>query len=133
MTDPLPTEARRFTPEKALTLLGALYGISGGLALLTGFVCVVHGVLGVYGVISENYLASLVIVIGGLWLLGGTFWWAVWRLLRRRRGRIFCLVKGALILPLFIPIGTALGIFTLVLLSRPEVIALFTSRDEPVP
>jgi hypothetical protein len=62
--------------------------------------------------------------------LGSALWCAVWRLLRKRRGRVFCLVNGVLVLLLFIPIGTALGIYTLILLTRREVMDLFISTGE---
>jgi hypothetical protein len=123
MTNPAASSARRFSPEKALTILGILYGIAGGLALLAGLFYVVGGVL------SGGYFAGSIIAIGGILLLGGALWCAVWRLLRKRRGRVFCLVNGVLVLPLF-PIGTALGIYTLILLTRREVMDLFISTGE---
>ena len=46
MTTPPPTNARRFFPDKALTILGILYGVAGGVALLAGLYYVVIGVLG---------------------------------------------------------------------------------------
>ena len=130
MTNPAASSARRFSPEKALTILGILYGIAGGLALLAGLFYVVVGVLAVFGVIAGSYFDGIIIAGGGILLLGGALWCAVWRLLRKRRGRVFCLVNGVLVLPLFIPIGTALGIYTLILLTRREVMDLFISTGE---
>ncbi len=46
------------------------------------------------------------------------------RFLKERRNRTFCQVVAALAL-LSIPLGTALGIFTLVVLARPTVQAAF--------
>lgn len=46
------------------------------------------------------------------------------RNLERRRGYTFCLVVAA-ISCLFVPFGTVLGVFTLIVLLRPSVKALF--------
>jgi uncharacterized membrane protein HdeD (DUF308 family) len=47
--------------------------------------------------------------------------------LRRRRSRVFCMIVGALTC-LGIPFGTALGVFTLVVLSRKSVPRLFDTQ-----
>ena len=47
--------------------------------------------------------------------------------LRARQAWTYCLVIAALSLLSF-PIGTALGVFTLIVLLRPEAKALFTGR-----
>ena len=44
--------------------------------------------------------------------------------LRRRRSRVFCMIVGA-VSCIGIPFGTALGVFTLVVLSRKSVLRLF--------
>ena len=48
------------------------------------------------------------------------------RFLARRRAWTFCVVMAALSCTFF-PLGTALGVFTLVTLTRPEVKALFAA------
>jgi MFS family permease len=55
--------------------------------------------------------------------------WAA-RLLNRHRGRTFALVLGCLALT-SIPIGTALGVFTLIVLTDDLVRAKFASTDSP--
>ncbi len=47
--------------------------------------------------------------------------------LRRRRSRAFCMIVGGLSC-VGIPFGTVLGVFTLVVLSRPSVTRLFDVR-----
>lgn len=55
--------------------------------------------------------------------------WIAWLLARARR-RVLCLIFSLLNL-LFTPWGTLLGIWTLVVLSRPEVRAAFTGAVGP--
>ena len=47
--------------------------------------------------------------------------------LRRRTSRTFCMVVAG-ISCLFMPIGTVLGVFTIIVLARPTVKALFESN-----
>jgi hypothetical protein len=49
------------------------------------------------------------------------------RSLADRRRWLFCMIMAGISCPSF-PFGTALGVFTLVVLSKPEVKALFTAR-----
>ena len=46
------------------------------------------------------------------------------RMMAKRRRRMFCLIVAA-ISCLFFPLGTLLGIFTILVLSRPSVIQQF--------
>lgn len=59
---------------------------------------------------------------------------AAGELLQRRRGYTYCLVMAALAC-MFMPFGTVLGVFTLVVLVRPSVKELFAqgvdSTDQP--
>ncbi len=54
------------------------------------------------------------------------------RRLARRRSRTFCFVVAA-IECLNVPFGTVLGVFTIVVLSRPSVIALFEGELDRTP
>jgi hypothetical protein len=49
------------------------------------------------------------------------------RRLGKRRGRVFCIVVACLECLMF-PLGTILGVFTLIVLMRPTVIAIFDAR-----
>jgi hypothetical protein len=63
-----------------------------------------------------------------LWSFAVTLFLAA-RALAARRSRIFCLVIAAISCAGF-PLGTALGVFTILVLQRPTVRALF---DDPLP
>lgn len=118
--------------QKHITILGVLYitfGILGVLAGLIVFVSVAGG-----GIISGDreamaitaivgtvvalflFLISAPGVIGGIGLLQ-----------RRSWARILVLILGCLNL-LSIPFGTALGIYTLWALTKPEMQSLLRSR-----
>ena len=66
--------------------------------------------LGMFGILFVWTIAALIIVAG--------------RRLVQHRSRLFCLVVAALMC-LSIPFGTILGVFTLIVLSRPSVRQLF--------
>ncbi|MHC4414756.1 MAG: hypothetical protein ACYS0G_05685 [Planctomycetota bacterium] len=57
------------------------------------------------------------------WIIAGLLIYTA-RCLALRRYRIFCIVVAALIC-LSVPLGTALGVFTFLVLSRPGVVGLF--------
>jgi hypothetical protein len=83
-------------------------------------------------------------VFGGIFVgLGGCLMFAalgmaalaflVGRSLPHRRRRTFCMVMAGLMC-LSVPVGTVLGVFTLIVLARPSVAALFagsTTRQTP--
>jgi hypothetical protein len=50
------------------------------------------------------------------------------RMLQRRRGYTYCVVMAAIACA-FTPIGAVLGVFTLIVLLRPSVKALFRRGD----
>lgn len=70
--------------------------------------------------------AGVIIAFG--WIFAGLIIWSG-RCLNRRRNYTFCLVSAGIACA-FMPFGTVLGIFTLIVLARPEVKALF---DQPRP
>jgi len=63
---------------------------------------------------------GLVVVVALAQLVFGVLSFLCGRYLHQRRNRMFCIVVAALTLLSF-PLGTALGIFSLVVLSRPAV------------
>lgn len=69
-------------------------------------------------------------LIGGIFVLGGwslaTAIFLAGRFLRRRKHYLFCLVVAGLSC-MFAPLGTVLGVFTIVVLMRPSVKLLFNS------
>lgn len=114
----------------ALTAFGALAMIVQvvlGLLFMAGAIGddggaprIVGGVLLVVGLI----VMMLIALLAWLFYLTG-------QKIAERRGRTFCLVM-AVIACLNIPIGTILGIFTFIVLSRPSVTALFEGTP-PLP
>jgi hypothetical protein len=103
-----------------------------GLALLTH-----PGAIGAGKTPAPAFVGLLFAIIGGLFVLIGwtlaicTFF--AGRFLARRKHYVFCLiVAGANCTTM--PFGTALGVFTIIVLLRPSVKALFTvPQPPPVP
>jgi hypothetical protein len=121
-----------------LRLLGVFYYIWGGLNALGGCFATLYIVMGIAvasggiemepddppaGVIGGLFAglgACLMIVFfafAALYILTGYY-------LQNQRNRTFCMVMAA-ISCLSVPLGTILGVFTLVVLSRTSVIELF--------
>jgi hypothetical protein len=126
-----------------LDLLGIFYYVAAGLTLLCG---------GAYGGITllmtgamslparhaqEPVPKEVVWMFGGVGLLVilGALVSALmialagW-CLRTRRGWVYCVIVAALSL-LSVPIGTVLGVFSLIVLVRPEAKALFAGTGAP--
>jgi len=122
-----------------LNLLSIFYFILGPLLMLFGSLPILHVVLGVIMLAGSNRAGSDAPLWVGLIfiVLGGTFVLIAWAIgclliyagfqLRRRQRRMFCVVIAA-ILCAFFPFGTALGVFTLIVLFRPSVQALYGGR-----
>jgi hypothetical protein len=126
--------------EEHLDLLAIFHYVMAGLNVLgvcAGGVYVVVGLALAAGGVSQQGgpdSGSMMLVGGGIAAVGlfVTALIGVWtfltflagRKLAKRQGRIFIMVIAALQL-LSIPMGTILGIFTLVVLSRPSVVAMF--------
>ncbi len=118
--------------DRHVTLLGVLYILYHALGLLAGFV--VFGTLSGIGLLSGDLAAmGLLAALGtvvGLFLLvvsvpgiiGG-----IGLLNRQRWARVLVLVVGALNL-FNVPIGTALGVYTLWVLLNRDTEMLFLSR-----
>jgi hypothetical protein len=122
-----------------LRLLSIFHYIVGGLLAIFASIPVIHLVLGLILVLKpqlfgpENnqpppfvgwffvIFASAFIVLG--WTLAVMMVWAG-RCLSRRLHHAFCFVMACLGC-LFMPFGTVLGVFTIIVLMRPSVKALF--------
>lgn len=104
----------------------ALIYVAIGLAMLGGAMEGQNGPNGPNGPPPE--LGAIFAIAGGIgvvigWTLAGLIVLAGRRLIQHR-SRVFCMVIAA-IMCLSIPFGTILGVFTLVVLSRPSVRELF--------
>lgn len=117
-----------------LKLLAIFHYIVGGVAIAFSFFPVFHLLFGlamVAGYLEEPgslimgwvmvMFAVGLIVLGWLYALGMIL---AGRFLRRHRNYIYCLVMACLSL-FFTPIGTVLGIFTLVVLAQASVREMF--------
>ena len=127
-----------------LKLLSIFHYVLAGLTSLAGFFPLMYvgmGAMMLSGAFSGSPSAGappaafgwLFVVIGILfsvllWTFAVTLFLAA-RALAVRRRRIFCLVIAAISCAGF-PLGTALGVFTILVLQRPTVPALF---DDPLP
>jgi hypothetical protein len=125
--------------EEHLRLLAMFHYVAAGIAALFAMFPVIHLIVGLFIVFGAKYFknqdnpppeifgwffiifASVFILIGltmaVLILING-------RCLARRKHYTFCQVMSG-VECLFMPFGTILGVFTLVVLSRPSVKPLF--------
>jgi len=128
--------------EKQLDLLGLFHFILGGLTALFACLPLIHvGVgtallLGAFdsGEAAPRFVGWLFVLMGSLFVLGG---WALaaamvaaGRMLRRRKSRTACQVIAALEC-LLMPLGTLLGVFTLMALSQDRAQELFDAPPAP--
>lgn len=118
-----------------LKLLSIFHYILGGLAALFTFFPVIYVVLGILAVCVPETLESqgeaVPLVVGWVFIIIGTVFVVLGlafafcvilagRYLARQVHYMFCMVIGALEC-LFMPFGTVLGIFTIVVLAKPSV------------
>jgi hypothetical protein len=132
--------------ERQLDLLAIFYYVLGGLFTLLSFLPllyfsfiwqllrnpdVMHGqqpppaFLGTILLVAGVVIAAMGWVWAGLIALAGRF-------LQKRKHRIYCLVMAA-VACMFQPFGTILGVFSIVILLRPEVEALFRGQTPMQP
>ncbi|WP_445392618.1 hypothetical protein ACUDTH_03720 [Stenotrophomonas pavanii] len=126
-----------------LRMLAIAHYVVGGLIVLFSMIFIVHIVIGIAALSgalpfeSDGQTASqqeqrlvgwvftlmgCAIVFGGITL--GTFVIYAGRCLARRRRHLLCLIAAGLAC-LFTPVGTVLGVFSLITLLRPQVKAAF--------
>lgn len=130
--------------QEHLNLLSIFHYIVGGIAALFSLFPLIYIVLGALFLLIPNRLAGsgppppfflgwIFIFIGaGFMLVGLAFAVCVilaGRYIVRHKHYIFCLVIASLKC-LFMPFGTTLGVFTIVVLMRPSVKALFYPSED---
>lgn len=137
-----PPPAAPSNDEEHLRLLSIFFYVSGALTAFFASVPLIHVAIGL-GVLFGNpgdassgapppWFGLIFIVLGGAFVLAGWAFalakFAAGRALARRRRRTFCVAVACVccVLP---PIGTVLGVFTVVVLNRPSVKALFDRGD----
>jgi len=128
-------------PEQAeqLRLLSIFHYVFAGVLALVACLPLIHVGLGLAMVLAPRqfgghgepppaFLGWFFVVTGGVFILAG--WLAAaliaWagRCLARRRQYTYCLVMAG-VACVFMPLGTLLGVFTILLLAKPEVKAAF--------
>ena len=106
--------------------LGLLYlGIGG--VMLVGSTAGGKGEPALVGGVLVAVAIFVLLVVGA----NGLLLFFTGRFLAQHRRRTFCLVVAALSCLSF-PLGTALGVFTIIVLSRPSVKALFEESGSPL-
>ena len=126
--------------QEHLKVLSICYYVSAGLsvlgALFAGIYMVVGGVLmtsahsgaGAHGAAELQFMGGTFLVLGALMtliiLVVAVLEFIVAQRIVRRRSRVLCLVMAGLNC-LNMPLGTALGVFTFIVLCRPQVAASF--------
>ncbi|MHC4130571.1 MAG: hypothetical protein ACYSSP_09915 [Planctomycetota bacterium] len=129
--------------EDHLNLLSIFHYVVGGLAALFAFFPIIHLVIGLFVLLGGFEEANgddefparvfgIIFVVFPLifMVLGWTFAGlliAAGRQLSKRKCYKFCLVIAG-IECIFMPFGTVLGVFTIIVLSRPTVKALFEAN-----
>jgi hypothetical protein len=121
-----------------LNLLGIFHYVLGGITIAGGFCPSIHltiGILSLTGVMKGDSGEAMPISLSILftvfpamimiaaWALGGVMLYAGSQL-RQRQWLLFCQVVAG-IECICIPLGTVLGVFTLIVLNRPRVQAAF--------
>lgn len=143
-TPPAATPAHAATPGASdashLDTLGILYYVLGGITAVFSLIPLVHITIGL-AMINGSFVSSaqpgqappaavgwLFFVIGLTCLLGGMACAAVFALagrrLRQRRSYLLCMIVAGLSCA-FMPFGTILGVFALIVLAKPQVKPMF--------
>lgn len=133
--------------ENHLNLLAIFHYILGGLSALCGCIPLIHVTLGLLMLSGQFHPGHAAHgpegtrAVGALFIVGGViFMFLSWafaallliagRCLQLRKAYTFCFVVACLIC-IKVPLGTVLGVFTLIVLSRPAVKALFGRPVNP--
>ena len=128
-----------------IRLLSVFHYVVGGLAALFACFPIIHLIMGIIFVVAPETLDSegepfpaffgwFFILFAGAFILAG---WALavciivaGKYLSRQVRYLFCLIMAG-IECIFMPFGTVLGVFTIIVLVRPSVKKLFTPSPSP--
>jgi len=122
--------------ERHLKLLSMFHYIVAGLVALFSCIFIAHLIIGIIAIVSPQmfkgndgslpppFFGWIFALIGGIAVLSGWVFAVclilAGRFLARRKRYLFCLVMAG-ISCMFVPFGTILGIFTIIILQRPAV------------
>lgn len=133
--------------EDQLRLLSIFHYVVGGMAGLFALFPIFHLVFGLVFIFAPEKFEGgeetppalfgwiFVIVAATIMLIGWLFAAcivATGRFLAKRKHHTFCLVMGG-VECLFMPIGTVLGVFTIIVLMRESVKRMFVAVQSPYP
>jgi hypothetical protein len=132
--------------DQQLKLLSIFYFIVGGLSAVGACIPFIHLGVGI-AIVTGNLpraqiddpvpaslgwvfigIASSIIVLGWAYAIGMIL---TGRRLRHRRSYVLCIVMASMTC-LSVPIGTCLGVFTLIVLARPSVKQSFQRKRDPI-
>lgn len=130
--------------EQYLKLLSIFHYVVGGLAGLFACFPIIHFVVGLtmlFSGFTQSAEAAPFALVGILFTsIAGMiilFGWAfaicmilAGRYIAQRKKHMFCMVMAG-VECMFTPFGTVLGVFTIILLSKPEIKALFDLDTNP--
>jgi hypothetical protein len=132
--------------EEHLRLLSIFHYVCAGFAALFACIPIIHLLLGMlllfkpqgFGPTGNQppafvglffiIIAAMMIMFGWAFAIGIAY---AGRCLNQRKRYTFCLVMAA-IACMFMPFGTILGVFTIIVLVRPSVKPLFDAATPPV-
>jgi len=131
--------------ENHLKILGICYYVMGGLLCLLALIPCLHIILGIAMLSgkmdgaqqpSPAFMGIIFLAMGltAVLLILAIAITTIYtgRCLRQRKYYIFCLVMAGLCCCWF-PLGTVLGVFSIIVLSKPEVKPEFEKKVEPPP
>jgi hypothetical protein len=129
--------------EQHLKLLSVFHYVVGGLAGLFALFPIFHLILGLVFILAPakfegqgqsppTFIGWFLVVFAGLlmtvgWVFAG-FIITTGRFLARRKHHLFCLVMAG-IECIFMPFGTVLGVFTIIVLMKDSVKELFSANE----
>lgn len=130
--------------DEQLKLLSVFHYVVGGMVAFFSLMPMIHLIFGIVILVSPETIAQqgqpppaflgglLVGIASALILVGLTLAGAIiatGRFLSRRRHYMWCLIVGG-IECIFMPIGTALGVFTIIVLMRQSVKNAFAEAEQ---
>jgi hypothetical protein len=145
MTD---SERQEIVDNEHLKVLSIVYYVSAGMSAFFGLFGLVYVAMGIFVAIASSSVPSesdeaAIGILGLFFVLFGLVFFLVpmtlavlkflaARMISQRRSRGFCFAIAA-VTSLGIPIGTAIGVFTFVVLSRDSVVRSFESARQQLP
>ena len=125
--------------SKNLNLLGTFHYVLSGITALFACLPIIHVIIGILmltgrlapdsgGADPPRLVGMIFLVVGALFVIMGwglaVCMFIAGRRLKQRRNRLFCMVIGGIECA-FMPLGTVLGVFTLIVLSKDSVKGIF--------